>query len=189
MKTCAFAESHKACGELNGKSVEIAIDSCSDQTYVQEDLIKKTNINYKIKVASLCYYGAEHKCPTAQVIIELANNEGNTVKKELKVGIVPTLAVDVLLGGDFRNIENILALKATSMIKRVNAVTRSQEKNKREAVPPNNENDDQNIQNPFQFNDEIFIKNTKPRKLKSKRRADKKEYNQKQEKLSTVEKE
>ena len=79
-------------------------------------------------MASLCYYGAEHKCPTAQVIIELANKEGNTVKKELKVGVVPTLAVDVLLGGDFRNIENFLALKATSMIKRVNAVTRNQEK-------------------------------------------------------------
>ena len=56
-------------------------------------------------------------------------------------------------------------------------------------MPPTNKNDDQNIQNPFQFNDEIFIKNTKPRKPKSKRRADKKEYNQKQEKLSTVEKE
>jgi hypothetical protein len=81
-------------------------------------LIKKIDIKYEHKVAALCYYAAEHKCPTAQVIIEIANKEGNTVKKELKVGVVPTLAVDVLLGGDFGNIENFLKLKATSMIKK-----------------------------------------------------------------------
>jgi uncharacterized Fe-S cluster-containing protein len=68
-------------------------------------------------------------------------------------------------------------------------VTRSQEKNKKEAVPSTNENDDQNIQNPFQFNDEMFIKNAKLRKPKSQKRADKKEYNHKQEKLLTVERE
>ena len=67
-------------------------------------------------------------------------------------------------------------------------MTRNQEKKKREA-PPTNENDDQNIQNPFQFNDEMFIKNAKLRKPKSQKRADKKEYNHKQEKLLTVERE
>jgi len=49
-------------------------------------------------------HGAKHKCPTAQVTIEIANKEGNTVKKELKVGVVLTLAVDVLLRRDFGNI-------------------------------------------------------------------------------------
>ena len=38
-------------------------------------------------------HGAKHKCPTAQVTIEIANKEGNTVKRELKVGVVLTLAM------------------------------------------------------------------------------------------------
>ena len=62
---------------------------------------------------------------------EIAYKEGNTVKKELKVGVVPTLEVDVLLGGDFRNIASLLSLKATFMAKKVNVVTWDQAKKKR----------------------------------------------------------
>ena len=34
-KNYAFAESHKIYGKFNGELVEMAIDSCSDQTYVR----------------------------------------------------------------------------------------------------------------------------------------------------------
>jgi hypothetical protein len=114
-KNYAFAESHKIYGKLNGELVEVAFDYCSDQTYVRTDLINRTEIDHKNKIKTLCYYEDKHPCPSAWVKIEIAKNDGTDQRKTIKVGLVPTLAVDVLVGGDFGDIGNLLSLKATSL--------------------------------------------------------------------------
>ena len=104
-----FVKSHKIEGKLNGKLTEMVIDSGSEQTFVRMDLIKKTEIDHKNNITTLCYYGDKHQCPSAWVRIEIAKKDGTVQRKTIKVGLVPTLAVDVLLGGDFGDIfaENI----------------------------------------------------------------------------------
>jgi len=46
-KIYASAESHKIYEKLNGELVEMAIDFCSDQTYVRTEEINTTEIDHK----------------------------------------------------------------------------------------------------------------------------------------------
>ena len=47
-----FVKSHK----IEGKLTEMVIDSGSEQTFVRMDLIKKTDIDHKNNITTVCYY-------------------------------------------------------------------------------------------------------------------------------------
>ena len=52
-----FEKSNKTQRKLKGKSINMTIDSSSEQTSVRTDLIKKTEINHNDTITTICYYG------------------------------------------------------------------------------------------------------------------------------------
>jgi hypothetical protein len=65
-------------------------------------------IDHKDKITTLFYYGDKHPCPSAWVRIETAKEEGTVTRKTIKVSLAPTLSVNILIGGDFSDIGNLL---------------------------------------------------------------------------------
>jgi hypothetical protein len=115
VKNFTFAQSQKIYRKLNVELVEMAINSCSDQIYVRTELINRTEIDHKNKITALCYYENKHPCSSACFRIEIAKKDGRVQRKTIKVGLVTTLEVYVLVGGDFGDIRYLLSLNATSL--------------------------------------------------------------------------
>ena len=96
-----YAKSYKIQVKLYRKLVKMVVDLSSEQKSVLTDLINKSEINHRDKDATICSYGDDHPYTSALARLEIAMNDRTIMRKTVNVGLVPSLAVDVLVVGDF----------------------------------------------------------------------------------------
>ena len=97
------ASSHKYLrrGTLNGRPVQMLVDTGCDRTMVSAKLVKTSRVDKGCKVPVLCAHGDTVFYPTARVKLQTGSWEC-----ESRVIAAPNLPVDVLLGRDVYDLHN-----------------------------------------------------------------------------------
>jgi predicted aspartyl protease len=87
-------------GTLDGRPVQILIDTGGDLTMVSARLVDPSRLNMQYKVPVLCTHGDTMLYPTATVQLQMED-----WRSESQVVVAPNLPVDVLLGRDLYDLQ------------------------------------------------------------------------------------
>ena len=112
-------------GELDGRSVQMLIDSGCSLTMVRANQIAPSKIDAEETVPVLCVHGDTESYPTTEVEFSLGG-----IQRKARVVVAPSLPVPVLLGRDLYDIRDGWKLPETGLL----AETRAQRKRREDAV-------------------------------------------------------
>ena len=90
-------------GTLDGRPVQILIDTGCNQTVVSASLVAGAKTHSQRKVPILCAHGDTVLYPTAKVKLQMKEWTG-----EGRVAVAPHLPVDVLLGTDMYDLQTAM---------------------------------------------------------------------------------
>ena len=118
-------------GTLDGRPVQMLIDTGCDKTMVSATLVDHTTVDQQDKVPVLCTHGDTMLYPTARVQLRMTDWESDS-----RVVVAPNLPVDVLLGRDLYDLPGPEPVNQSFVV-----MTRSQAKQLEQEAPPSTAED------------------------------------------------